>query len=357
MSALERLQFYGDLRLRHESSFELDDKQDRHRQRLRLRFGVNYQLYEELLLGTRVVTGDADDPNSSHVSFGDAFDDLDLSLDRAFITYTPNKLQRTSFTAGKFNHAFYRNPVYGELVWDADVQPEGAIVASSTPELFGVGALDFKLGGYSVLEQSDGDDAFAAVAQISRRIQFGDATRATVSVAYYHYNDVSPDGSTALLDDNGGNATVDRDGDGAPDDFVSGFGVLNPILGIDYTGWKQPLALAIEFVENQRADIGEDQGWAAGASVGRSALAGDWRFYYQWQRIEQDAVFSPFAQDDFLFQTNHESHLFGVNHQFTDKIGLHLWGLVSARDKTFLGATSDSDADQWRIRLDLNIKL
>ena len=49
--------------------------------------------------------------------------------------------------------------------------------------------------------------------------------------------------------------------------------------------------------------------------------------------------------------------MLGVNYQLTDWIGLQLWGLVSARDHTFDTSTTDSDSEQWRLRLDLNVKL
>ena len=78
--------------------------------------------------------------------------------------------------------------------------------------------------------------------------------------------------------------------------------------------------------------------------------------YYQWQAVEQDAVFSAFAQDDFLFATNHRSHLVGANYQARENVGVHLWGLFSARDRTFPGRTTDSDDEQWRVRLDVNVK-
>ncbi len=45
-----------------------------------------------------------------------------------------------------------------------------------------------------------------------------------------------------------------------------------------------------------------------------------------------------------------------MNNQLTDKIGLHFWGLVSARDTTSPGQTAASDENQWRLRLDLNIR-
>ena len=116
------------------------------------------------------------------------------------------------------------------------------------------------------------------------------------------------------------------------------------------------MTLSAEYILNTEARTSDDQGWAAGIAFGTTRSKGDWRFYYQYQVVEQDAVFSAFAQDDFLFATNHRSQLLGVNYQIMDKIGLHVWGLVSQRDKTFPASTTDSDKDQWRVRADLNIR-
>ncbi|MBI2898837.1 MAG: putative porin, partial [Planctomycetes bacterium] len=210
--------------------------------------------------------------------------------------------------------------------------------------------------GYTVLEQAATEDTFLGAFQIAGRLRLADQLKVSPAVGYYLYSNVTPAGSKTILNDNAGNATVDTNGDGKPDEFRSRFGVLNPIVGLTYDGWKLPLTLAGEYILNTRARGGRDQGWAVGAALGKAEKQGDWRLYYHWQVVEQDAVFSPFVQSDFLLQTNHRSHLFGVNHQLTDKIGLQAWGLVSARDETSPGATTDSDLDQWRARLDLNIK-
>ena len=177
-----------------------------------------------------------------------------------------------------------------------------------------------------------------------------------LALGYYLYTDPTPDGSRTILGDNAGNATVDTDGDGDADKFRSDFGILNPIIAFNYDGWKYPLTLSGEYILNTLARGGNDQGMAVGVALGKTQNKGDWQAYYQWQLVEQDAVFSPFSQDDFLFQTNHRSHIFGLRHQLTDNMGLHLWGLVSALDKTSPGSTTDSDRDQWRLRLDLDIK-
>jgi hypothetical protein len=356
-STFERLKFYGDVRLRHESDFNLDDRSSRNRERLRLRFGVNYLLSDTTLLGVRLVTGDPDDPKSPHVTFGDVFDDLDVSLDRAFVRFRPTSWEETAFIAGKFDHAFYRNPVYGELVWDADVQPEGLLVSHTVTEAGPFDEIGLDLGAYIVLEQATADDAYTFVAQAEGRRRWSEALDSTLAVGYYQYTDPTPDGADAIVGDDAGNATIDDDGDLVADEFVSDFGILNSIVAFEYKGWSRPLVFSGEYVHNTRANIDKDQGWAIGAALGKAARKGDWRAYYQWQVVEQDAVFSPFSQDDFLFATNHRSHILGLNYKLSDNIGLHLWGLVSARDETLASPGSDSDGEQWRIRLDLNIKL
>jgi hypothetical protein len=350
-AALEQIKLYGDLRLRQEKSFDMEGAPDRDRSRLRLRFGVNYSLSDELLVGARLVTGDPDDPNSPHVTLGDAFDGMDFSLDRAFATWRPAEVEGTFVTGGKFDHPFQRNPVYGELVWDADVQPEGVVFGRDFGDLGVLDSLRFTAGGYALVERSSGEDAWLWVAELSGSSRLREATTARASVAYYGYDDPTPDGSTALLADNAGNATIDLDADGAPDAFAADFGVLDAVASLTHDGGAWPVTLSAEHIRNLRSEVGSDAGWAAGLALGKAALPGEWRAYYQWQVVEREAVFSAFAQDDFLLATNHESHVLGVQLQVSRDVGLHLWALVSSPEETTV-----RDDEQWRVRLDLNIK-
>jgi hypothetical protein len=353
-TVLERLLLYGDLRLRHESNFELDGAPNRHRQRVRGRVGANYEVNDQLQLGARLVTGDPDDPKSTHVTLGDGLNSFEVSLDRAFLTWHPEQLEGSRVTGGKFDHAFVRNPVYGELVWDADVQPEGLLFGYDVPVGGAVGKLELTAGHYILLESSSASDAFATVLQVGADTPLGENTRGRAAVGYYNYSNLTPGGSTSLVDDNAGNATIDIDGNGMPDEFASDYGVLNPIVAVDFAGGARPVTVSAEYIKNLRADIDRDEGWAAGVSVGSMRRKGDWRCYYQWQVVQQDAVFSPVSQDDFLLATNHRSHVAGVNYQFADNVGLHLWALVTSRDYTLAG---QSDDPQWRVRVDLNVKL
>ncbi len=356
--AWERTSIHADFRLRGEANFNLDDKDGRERARIRARLGVNHDLTDELVLGARIVTGDRDDPNSSHITIGDGFDGLEFTLDRAFLKYSPDWAEGTWVTGGKFSHGFQSTPIYGELVWDGDVQPEGVAIGHGFGEVGPIDALDCRAGFYTTLENGGGSDGYLAVAEVRAKGKVGDELGSTIATAYYNYNDPTPGSSSSLVGDNAGNAVIDLDGDTIPDRFVSDFGIWHSLVSVEVGGLDTPVKVSGEYVKNTRAEIDGDQGWAFGAGAGSKKEAGDWWVYYQWQVIEQDAVFSPFAQDDFLFQTNHRSHVAGVNYQFTSKVGVHLWALVSARDDTTPGvATADSEKNQWRVRLDLNAKL
>lgn len=350
---LDRLTLYGDFRLRQESTFSLPNQQSRNRSRFRLRLGANYSLTDDVQIGGRFVTGDPDDPKSTHSTFGDGLNSVQLSVDRAFASWRPESVRGLRLTAGKFGHGFYSNPVYGELVWDGDVQPEGVSAAYSTGNAGPFESLTFRAGEYLILEQSAASDASLFVAQVEGAIRVSEQWKSRFAFGYYDYSNVTPDGSTVLLGENSGNATVDLDADTIPDAFESDFRILNPILSFNYSGFDEPLVFSSEYIKNARAGNNRDTGWSLGAAWGSSRKEGDVRLYYQMQVVEQDAVFSPFSQDDFVFATNHRSHVFGCNYQAADKIGIHLWGLVS----DVADPTNALDGDyRWRVRLDLDIK-
>ena len=114
----------------------------------------------------------------------------------------------------------------------------------------------------------------------SARIRSGEETLARVGVLHHDRAERALFGrfrmrvgfGWTLLADNAGNAVVDTDGDTVADALLSDFSILNPITAVTYDGW------ALE------------------ASLGRTEEKGDWRVDYQLQVVEQDAVFSAFAQ-------------------------------------------------------------
>ncbi len=346
-----RLKLSSDFRLRHESSFKLDDQPSRTRERLRFRVGGTYQVTDQVTFGARLATGSRTDANSPHVTLGDVFHKQEFNLDRAFLAYKPNGVPGLTATGGKFAHPFWTNPVYGDLVWDSDVQPEGAALTYSRKGTGAIEKWDLAIGEYLSLEQAQ-SDARSFVVQAAVHAKMGNHWKPSLAVGYYHHGNLTPDGAQAIVNENSGNATV---GAGPNLAFASRFSIINPIAALRYEGGKHPIVLSAEYIKNLKAGIPQDQGWAIGAAIGAARKKGDWRTYYQWQKVEQDAVLSVLSQDDFLLQTNHRSHLLGANYQVRDNLGFHLWALASQRDRTTPGLTTDSSKLQWRLRFDTNV--
>ena len=287
------------------------------------------------------------------------FNKYDSNWDRLHLTWKPRCPENLTFLLGKFGSTFYTNPVYGELLWDQDIGADGAAVSYTIKgsECSKLDKVDLRAMGFSVLEADLTDDVYGLAAQAAASWKFNKCWSATTALGYWHWFDATPDGNETILADNGGNATVNIDGDPTPDAFESDFSILNPIVAVTWQkNERWPVTVAAEYFYNAEANNGRDQGFAAGASFGRGQKKGDWRFDYQYQMIEQDAVFSPFSQDDFLLQTNFDGHVFGVLHNLTDDINVRLWFLVAARDHLGTTATTDEDDNQWRIRLDFQVR-
>lgn len=349
-SAWDRVDFDADLRLRHESNVSLPGADDRHRERLRFRFGARYDVRDDVEVGARITTGDPNDPRSPHVTLGDGFDKLDFNFDRLYVTWRPEGWAGSWLTGGKFSHPFARNPVYGELVWDADLQPEGLAAGKRWTDAGPFQELRATLASYTLLESSSAD-AYAYGAQLAARAPDVGGLRSDVALTFYGVTNPTPGGDPRLLAGGTSNATRDLDNDGLPDEFVSDFRLLEALASVG-PGEDLPLVLSAQFVRNTAAEVDGDQGWAFGVAYGPGGGVG-WKAYYQWQVIERDALFAPFAQDDFLLTTNQRAHLAGVQLPVGEGIRLHLWALVSEPDASVAG---DEDM-RWRLRADLDFSL
>jgi len=331
--------FSADARFRAEFNDNAPGTSDRHRQRMRFRVGGTYRFNEEVLVGVRARTGNPDDPNNPHVDLGDGFNSLEFNLDRLYVQYTPEDTGVTVW-AGKFNNAMVRNPVYGELIWDADVQPEGIMARWQTGEFGPFASAGILAGEFVTLEQSGGGESFSTLVQGFATMDTGDDSKLSAALGYFFTGNPSPSGSVALLADNQGNATV---GTGAAQRYVSDFGTIDAILA-----WQTgPLVLSAEMFQNQRAASGQgDTGIAVGGAIGTEAG----KFYYQYQTVEQDAMFSAWAGDDFLLTTNMNSHVAGWKRKLADFADLHVWALMSEPDQVV--GPSDTVV---RFRVDLNL--
>ena len=311
---------FGDARLRAESTDNASNP-DRNRQRLHFRLGANFKVMESVTVGARMRT-ESGDQNNPHWDIGDNFANMNVSLDRMFVDYRPAGGD-VSLKVGKFGHGFHTNPVYGEIVWDGDIQPEGLAVSGSS------GALDWIVGQYALTENGGGtsEDSWMTVGQVNTT-----KDNLNLALGYYFYGDpdaagVEPDYSSRGTD-------------------VGDWGILNPIVS-----WKrEKFTVTGEYIENLRADDGFDaSGWSLGVSSGSMADANG-QFYAQYQTVKAGAIYANFAQDDFpgAMRDDWEGLVGGWKRQLSDKVGLNVWLLSHERE-------SVSDEADCRFRVDLNL--
>ncbi len=330
-SVLDRLTFYGDYRIRAENDQNRPNADDRWRGRLRLRLGANYSVSEELMVGARVTTGNPDDARDTNATIGNEFGKGTLSLDRLFLTWTPESSDASFVTAGKFAHRFARNPIYDELVWYSNVQPEGILAGT---EWRGIGPLDtaaFKLGAYLFRDDTE-RDVEIAVAEMRGSSSLSKGSHLDLSAAWYGFSHAEEVEA----------ATVDE------------YQIVDVIAALSFDDALAPWRVAVESVTNVGVSSPENSGWAAGVSYGQIRNRGDWRVYYQYQEIGNDAVFSPVAGGDFLIDRNFHGHVFNADYRWTNESTLRLRVLAATPDDPSL--IGGFDEDSLRVRLDYSVK-
>ena len=118
----------------------------------------------------------------------------------------------------------------------------------------------------------------------------------------------------------------------------------------------QPLIFGTGVMHNLRAfEHKNDTGWFAGAMLGKVDGWGTARGYLQVQEVEQEAVFTPWAQDDLPDDrgSRYRGVVAGVTLGVTKQFSVHAWGLASQLLDPLPG-----EVDAWleRYRVDLNVR-
>lgn len=338
--AATALAISGDLRLRHERNFSEGDGPGRNRGALRARIGAEYALSQDLAVGARLVTGNLDDPRSTGVTLSNFNDDFDVGLDRLYASY---RLGNAMLWGGKFANPFRTS----SLVWDGDVNPQGAAVDYERRVRDGA-RLHATALYFAVDEHTAGDDSHMLGGQLGLQTDTG--TWGTEAyLAYYHY----------MLDGIGGADPTDfrtnlLSADGG---YLSDFHLANVILGGTYGGFGEawPLRLTGEYVRNLGAATDADSGYSLDTSLGRGSRPGDWRFRYGYQVAETDAVLAAFSHDDTTLATNYRQHTLALDYVLRPDTVFNFTWYRYRPDNA--GDTPGFVAHDWLHRLRFNLLL
>jgi hypothetical protein len=331
--------FGGDFRLRYERTTNQeagatpDRLEPRNRGVVRFRTGVTKKLNGMFDFGVRVATGDPDDPNSSDVTLGQFLDDLTISLDRAYLGMTYGGLY---LTGGKFANPFIRT----DLVWDGDVNPQGA---AGRYTYQGSQTVNARVTGiYFIVDESTVQrDSYMWGGQTELLMRPSSEWNLRLAGGFYDYtinslrradagdirgNRVTPDG-TAL---------------------VSDFDLLDLIAIVEYRGFgeRHPLRFVGDYVKNF-GHKDHEHGFMLDFFVGRAANENDLRFRYGYAQCQTDCVLAAFSNDNTTFATNYRQHTVTIDYLPIQNLVLNATWYAYRRLETL-------ENNPWITRLRLN---
>jgi hypothetical protein len=367
--------FSGDVRLRAEPTFggPSDRSQDRFRERIRLRFNAEAQLNDQLKGGFSFASGDLNNPISTNQTANQYTTRKPLAIDRAYATYNPSWFRPLTVTGGKFAYPWFNT----ELVWDKDLNPEGAgetlAFNVKTPILKKFSVVGFQLPFSENKRTAVNDRSFYNTMVYGEQLQtfwqLGSKIKVSAYVSFYDWkyadsialsvataNNASPDNGLLALNSNGlqnsiATVTTTNVVTGAKTvtsaQFASKFGIVDSLAQFDiktpYERW--PVIFVGDFAQNTRAcenlrnipaaavfsapcDTHARHAYWLEGRIGRTDRRGDWQFGYTRMVIEREAIIGAFNYSEIFPANNVEIHRSEVMYQLFRNVTLQLNALI-----------------------------
>lgn len=326
----DRIAIDGDFRLRFES-IDVSDAPDRERSRLRARLGLEALIADDITFHLRLATGDGS-PVSSNVTLDSGFSMKDIRIDRAYVDWRLN--DAWDLRAGKMRSPWFR-PGGSQLIWDNDLNPEGAAARFESGPVFG------SVGLFAVEERSSSDDSLLTTLQAGWKARLSDGNSLTAGVGYFVYSDTV--GNAPFYNGSASGNSVDAAGN-----YLLDYRLLELFAEYRTSLRDWPLTVYADVVQNTEADT-EDSGFTAGVIVGQVRNRGSVEFGYAWQDIEADAVVATFNHSDFAGGvTDSSGHVIIASYGLRDNVELAGTLFITER-----GGASGSEQDYNRIMLDI----
>jgi len=283
-SILDRIHFKGDLRLRYES-IERDDKDNKYRNRYRLRLGAKIDLIDNLQFEVGMRSGFAN-PTSGNQTFWDdqPLSDYFFQSLRFNILGLAYKSDNSTYKVGRQPYMMYR-PIKSQLIWDNDVSMNGANYQyKDDTKIITLGVNQPTLEEASKAE----DDVNLFVAQYVHKTKL-ESVKLNVGAGIYYYDGLK--GNTTLFGSSKGNTVVN----GAyTNDYhvVEGFAELQlkDVFG-------KPLKVAAGVTYNFGADD-NNFGYDLALQLGKAKNIGDWQVKYSYTDLEDDATLGAYSDSD-----------------------------------------------------------
>lgn len=351
---LENLKFGGDLRLRYEYRRRAaEQRDDDGRYRFRLRFGiVKTWPKEDMEIGFRIVSGADNDPTSTNQTFENMFQEYAIGVDQVFAKWTPRQVKGLTVIAGKMPQPWQTT----DLIWDSDVNPDGAWLAYKFPGLgpfepfVGAGIFTLNYDDRGVANAGRPESTLAAY-EMGFNLKLPHGVVWTSSVNAYDFTHVQSlfrdVGFAARGNTVAGNLLL-----------ADGFQLWVLTNKVSFKAFNLPITLVGEFVHNSdNQDVRDNSnGWMAGVRIGQNKKKGDWQFAAAYRYLQSDAVLAFFSESDFGngTHTNRKGCEFKLSYNITDNMtaGVALFA-TQPIDVNVPGGPAEWDRTRFTFQADL----
>lgn len=411
-SSVTELKLSGDLRLRYQydnrrttlqppvadsGSLFNGHGEQRSRERFRLRLNAEFKLTDSIFGGVQLQTNNASD--SGNQTFGTGFGNYNIYISRAFLGW--NATDWLTLVAGKQANPFYTT----DLVWDADINPEGLVeslqfhklyqnlaygdVRSDLPwELTLVAGQFIFFDNNEFLPDDAGKDVWLFNTQLIGSYKVTPNVKVTLAPGFMAY---TPGNITGVVNETAFNNTAAVPHGAsrnlaiitAPGDVsFKVAGVKTKVLwdfayntkgdkrGVETYGMTGDLAPVrkdghiVGYTGGPEHKAQDNLAWLAGVQLGENKKKGDWSLIANYRRTGLTSVDPNLNDSDFaLGQLNMQGFKVGGAYNLTDScvIGATYFDARKMRDRVYNGqATKDNKLaylDSVQIfQLDLNLK-
>jgi hypothetical protein len=286
---VQKIKMKGDLRMRYQHEEIGESTLQRDRFRARLRLGVQAKVTDGVEVNAGIATGNDGDARSTNQTFDSTASKRALWLDYAYGKI--RLINGLNAYAGKIT----RNEVLWcptDLLWDGDINPEGAAVTYKLPVGSAVEAFT-NVGGYALSERNSTTDTqtdpYMFVVQPGAKLTLG-KTETTAAVAVYKHAGTRKRSLSNGKDTSGSyNTLVGGAGTGLKYDYnvinpSVEFGVSNP-FGDEFTMIPYVGAMGDYVVNPDPND--KNKGYEK-----------QWQLGYIYKRLEKDAWLDVFPDSD-----------------------------------------------------------
>lgn len=302
----ERIKINGDFRYRYEFISQ-EAKDNRHRNRLRLRLGIHGKVNDNVEIGAMLASG-GENPSSTNQTLDSQSTTKDIRLEQAYFAWKP--LDGLAVKGGKFKNPFYR-PAKTTLLWDSDIRPEGVTLQYKKSDFFA------NAGFFYLEERSKDDDSLLFGGQVGYQTKMN-GTKLTIGTSFFDYTEIKgrPLSDFDFLDDedNSFGNTLNADGN-----FVTDYREWEVFGDVTFKVGSMPLSLFADYVINTAAvdEVSDDDtAYLVGFKIGTTKKPGSWDFRYDYRRVESDAVFGTFSESDFVGGgTDGKGHILNFGYQ------------------------------------------